>query len=231
MQFRCHPELVKTRNLATDQIFAQVNIKIQHAMSLHLSLFERLWNVFQDGFLRCQLSLRPLDGHQDDTELVRQFWIRVSSFQACVVVSKHGYAVKTTSFKSCGDWCHPSAKIKVSPLSYGVWAVCQCGFSWVMKLERLAAWMFDSTCGFYRSSKRIVVTGKSKMHSLEGHTSPSDLRHAWHGKLWNYHFMGGAQWLHKNKYQVTSSIFSGLMSLQHALLPSSNILRCTRQSF
>ncbi len=164
MQFRCHPELVKTRNLATDQIFAQVNIKIQHAMSLHPSLFERLWNVFQDGFLRCQLSLRPLDGHQDDTELVRQFWIRVSSFQACVVVSKHGYAVKTTSFKSCGDWCHPSAKIKVSPLSSGVWAVCQCGFSWVMKLERLAAWMFDSTCGFYRSSKCFMVTGKSKMH-------------------------------------------------------------------
>lgn len=30
--------VVKMRNLATDQIFAQVNIKIQHAMSLHLSL-------------------------------------------------------------------------------------------------------------------------------------------------------------------------------------------------
>ena len=30
--------LSKMRNLATDQIFAQVNIKIQHAMSLHLSL-------------------------------------------------------------------------------------------------------------------------------------------------------------------------------------------------
>ena len=62
---------------------------------------------------------------------------------------------------------------------------------------------------------------------LEAHTSPADLPHAWHGKLWNYHFMGGAQWLHKSKNQVTSSIFSGLMSLQHALeLPSSNFLRC-----
>lgn len=89
--------VVKMRNLATDQIFAQVNIKIQHAMSLHLSL-KNTCETFSS-----LAALRPLDGHQDDTELDS---FGVSSFQfpsQRVVVSKYGYAVKTTPFKSYGD--------------------------------------------------------------------------------------------------------------------------------
>lgn len=71
-----------------------------------------------------------------------------------------------------------------------------------------------------------MVPGKSKMHNtwkrtpLQQTFPMPDMENSETITLW-----GGAQWLH-SKYQVTSSIFSGLMSLQHAPLPSSNFLRC-----
>lgn len=70
------------------------------------------------------------------------------------------------------------------------------------------------------SLERAKCTTPGSAQNLQQTFPMPDMENSETITLW-----GGAQWLH-SKYQVTSSIFSGLMSLQHAPLPSSNFLRC-----